>query len=353
MSIVHIVVPEGIDDPRTPSGGNTYDQRICRGLSALGWSVNELAVAGRWPDPDDADGTALTAVLDDIADGEAVLLDGLIASAVPDVLIPQADRLRLVVLVHTPLGTGPSSDDLVGKAEREALEAAVAVVTTSRWTRTWLLDRYGLAPASVHVAEPGVDPAALAPGSATGGDLLCVAAVTPAKGHDVLLAALATITDLPWRCVCVGSLDRDPDFVDRLRQQVTDSGLTDRVRFVGPRTGADLDTAYAAADALVLASSAETYGMVVTEALARGLPVITTTAGGLPEAIGRGADGIRPGLLVPPDDAGALAATLRRWLDDVGLRRRLRHAAAQRRVTLPNWAGTCERIAQVLTEAIG
>ena len=110
--------------------------------------------------------------------------------------------------------------------------------------------------------------------------------MTPGKGHDVLLDALATVTDLSWRCACVGSLDRDPAFADALRRRVRDGGLADRVCFPGPRTGADLDRSYAAADLLVLASRAETYGMVVTEALARGLPVVATDVGGVPEALG-------------------------------------------------------------------
>ena len=78
-----------------------------------------------------------------------------------------------------------------------------------------------------------------------------------------------------------------------------DSGLGDRVRFAGPRTGADLERSYAAADVLVLASRAETYGMVVTEALARGLPVVAAEVGGLTEALGHGADGMRPGAARP------------------------------------------------------
>ena len=202
----------------------------------------------------------------------------------------------------------------------------------------------------VHVAEPAVDAADLATGTAAGGALLCVAAVTPDKGHDVLLAALATVADLPWRCVCVGTLDRDPGFVDRLGRQAREGGIGDRVRFAGPRTGADLDAAYAAADVLVLASRAETYGMVVTEALARGLPVVATAVGGLPEALGRGADGSRPGLLVPPGDPAAFAAALRSWLGDTDLRQRLRHAAQERRVTLPGWSVTSDRISRVLAE---
>ena len=173
--------------------------------------------------------------------------------------------------------------------------------------------------------------------------------MTPAKGHDVLVAALTRIADLPWRCVCVGSLDRDPGFVDRLRREVRGGGLGDRVRFVGARTGADLDAAYAGADLLVLASRAETYGMVVTEALARGLPVVATAVGGLPEALGRSPGG-RPGLLVPADDPAALAAALRCWLDEPGVRQRLRAAVQDRRATLSGWSATSERIRRVLAE---
>ena len=77
-----------------------------------------------------------------------------------------------------------------GGREREVLAAAAAIITTSDWTRTTLSARYGLAAV---VAEPGVDAAPLAPGSAAGDALLCVAAVTPGKGHDVLLDALAPL----------------------------------------------------------------------------------------------------------------------------------------------------------------
>ena len=86
----------------------------------------------------------------------------------------------------------------------------------------------------------------------------------------------------------------------RTRPSARDGDIAGRVHFAGPLTAADLDAAYAAADLLVLASRAETYGMVVTEGLARGLPVVATSVGGLPSALGRGADGSRPGLLVCP-----------------------------------------------------
>ncbi|MFI7284522.1 glycosyltransferase family 4 protein [Micromonospora chersina] len=342
MTVVHVVLPGDIDDPASPSGGNGYDRRACQGLAALGWTVREHPVPGGWPHPGVADRTALAGVLAALPDGAAVLLDGLVASTVPEVLAPHARRLRLVVLVHLPL-----EDDV----EARALAAATAVVTTSEWTRRRLLDRYPLAADRVAVAPPGVDPAPVAPGSPAGARLLCVAAVTPLKGHDVLAAALARVTDLPWTCDWVGPLTRDPDFVARLRRQLADTGLADRVRLAGPRTGDDLAAAYAAADLLVLPSRRETYGMVVTEALARGVPVLASDTGGLPGTLGRSPDGERPGLLVPPADPAALAGALRRWLTEPDLRDRLRRAARQRRDTLTGWPVTAHRLAAALKEA--
>jgi len=175
--------------------------------------------------------------------------------------------------------------------------------------------------------------------------------VTPEKGHDVLLEALATAGDRSWRCLCVGSTDREPAFADALRRRARNGGINGRVSFAGPRTGAELDRAYASADLLVLASLAETYGMVVTEALARGVPAVATDVGGVAEALGRGDDGTRPGLLVPPGDAAALGDALRAWLDDAELRTRLRRAARQRRAALRGWPATTAVVADVLAGA--
>ena len=157
---MHVVLPDGVDDPARPSGGNTYDRRICLGLLALGWSLQQHVVPGSWPTPDAAARAALTVTIARIPDGAVVLLDGLIASTVPDVLVPQALRLRLVVLVHMPIGldapTGDAPDhdtsnEVAGRAavaasERAVLSAAAAVVTTSPWTRDLLLERYPLQP---------------------------------------------------------------------------------------------------------------------------------------------------------------------------------------------------------------
>ena len=354
MSAVHFVVPDGIDDPARPSGGNAYDRHICRELGALGWSVYEHAVPGRWPRPDAEALAALTGLVERIPDGALALLDGLVASTAPEVLVPHAARLRLVVLVHMPLGHWPADDavEATRRRERAVLRAAAAIVTTSQWSRSRLLGLYQLAPDRLRVAQPGVDRAALATGTAHGGSLMCVAAVSFEKGHDVLVEALLAISEQWWQCLCVGSLDRDPSFVEELRRRTVDGGLSDRVSFPGPRTGAELDRSYAAADVMVLASRAETYGMVVAEALARGLPVIATEVGGVTEALGYGADGMQPGLLVPPDDPAAVAAALRAWLGDAGLRRRLQLAACERRESLPGWSTTASALSGVLGEVL-
>jgi glycosyltransferase involved in cell wall biosynthesis len=349
MRTVHVVLPEGIDDPTRPSGGNVYDRRLCRGLAGLGWTVREHVAPGRWPAPHREARARLAQVVRRLPTGALVVVDGLVAPSIPEVLVPAAERVRLVVLVHMVAErSGPGSPD---RAECEVLRAAAAVVTTSAWSRSRLLATYPLRATDVHVARPGVDAAALAAGSPSGGRLTCVASLTPGKGHELLLTALGMVRDLAWTCVCVGSVVRDPEHVRRVRERLRGVGLEDRVVLAGPRTGRDLDATYAATDLLVLPTRAESYGMVVPEALAHGVPVAATSVGGVPEALGRLSDGRRPGLLVPPGDPLALAAALRRWLSDARLRESLRQAARLRRETLTPWTRTSTRVSQVLIEA--
>jgi glycosyltransferase involved in cell wall biosynthesis len=348
MTTVHVVVPDGIDDAARPSGGNKYDRRLCDELAAAGWDVAEIRTPGRWPWPDHAALSQLARTVAAVPDDGLVLLDGLIASVAAAVLVPEADRLRLVVLVHMPLGGVAVAEE----SERAVLSQARAVVTTSSWTREGLLDRYRLPPEAVHVARPGADLDDEAPGTPSGGRLLCVAAVVPHKGHDALLDALRGITQPEWSCTFVGALDRDPEFVDSLRRQAADSGILERILFLGARVGEQLRREYLAADVLVLPTRREAYGMVVTEALAFGLPVIATAVGGVPEALGRTAEGA-PGVLVPPDDTGRLTEALAAWLRNEDLRIQWRRAARLRRTALSGWDATARQLAHTLASAAG
>jgi glycosyltransferase involved in cell wall biosynthesis len=338
---LYAVLPRGVDDPTRPSGGNVYDRRVLSGLRAFGRPVVELEVAGGWPAPEPADLHELDASLVGIPEGSLVLVDGLVASGAAAVLPHYAGRLRIVVLLHMPIGPD--------RGEELVLGSAAAVVTTSAWSRERLRGWYGLR--RVEVARPGADAIEhLPPRDAAGGgtSFLCVAAVHPGKAHDLLFEALAALGDRAWTLTCAGSLDVDPDHVAALQTQVYARSWERRVIFTGPLAAGPLATAYDAADLLVLPSRSESYGMVVVEALAHGLPVVATAVGGLPEALGHAPDGGLPGLLVPPEDPAALAGVLRAWLDDPGLRERLGQAAARRRPTLRRWDETVAELAAVL-----
>jgi glycosyltransferase involved in cell wall biosynthesis len=347
---VHVIVPEGFDNPGQPTGGNIYDRKVCAGLAEAGWEVLVATVAAAWPVPDSGARADLARIVSAIPDGEIALIDGLIASPTAAQLLLHAGRISMTVLLHMPLATALDTphDASAQRSERAVLRAATGVVVTSEWTRQQVLTRYEIPADQVHVARPGVDQVA-APPRPVPGHLICVGTLGRHKGQDLLVDALAELGDLDWNCVLAGSLDRDPEFVDQLQTRITRLGYGHRVRLTGVLTGAVLSRAYTTADLLVAPSRSETYGMAVTEALAHGLPVIAAAVGGLPEALGSAPDGTRPGQLIPPGDPAALAAAIGGWLDDERLRHRLRAAARKQRSDLRGWEQTTQEMANALT----
>ncbi|MFC0106869.1 glycosyltransferase family 4 protein [Kibdelosporangium aridum subsp. largum] len=343
-AVITFVVPGDIDDQAVPSGGNVYDRRMVRALGAT-----EVAIAGTWPTPDDKARQDLASALARMDEGATVLIDGLVACGVPEVVVPQARRLRLAVLVHLPLadetGLDPDLAKDLNTRERETLHAAGMVIATSPWAARRIVQHHWLDGDRVHAVPPGTDPAPLAPGTDGRSRLLCVAAVTQRKGQDRLVEALEDARDLPFSCELVGSLRRDTDYVLRLHEMIKESGLADRVTMTGPKTGAQLEASYAAADLFVLPSHTETYGMVLTEALARGIPVLATKVSAMPETVGKAPDGTVPGILT-----WRLADALRRFFTDAPLRDKLRAAAHARRETLIDWDTAAHQLADVLAD---
>jgi glycosyltransferase involved in cell wall biosynthesis len=353
---LHVVLPGRVDDPATPSGGNTYDRRACAALVATGRPVHPLVVTGNWPTPAAADLDRLGAALDTVPDGATVLLDGLVGCAAPAVVEHAAGRLRLAVLVHLPLAdeTGLTLSEAAARTagQTRALRAAAVVVATSEAVGRRLRAEPALTGVAVRVATPGVDRAPLTVPEPSGGRLVCVASLTPRKGQDVLVEALGGLTEPAWSLVCAGP-GRRSEFADGLRARLAAAGLADRVTLTGPLAEPAVRDLYARADLLVLPSRAEPYGMVVTEALARGVPVVAGDVDGIPEALGRAADGTLPGLLVPPGDPVTLRAALRRWLTDPLLRKGSRAAALDRRSRLTGWDVTAAALAAALDTAAG
>ena len=230
-------------------------------------------------------------------------------------------------------------------SERRALAAARRVLVTGDRTAATLGD-YGVAQDRVAVVEPGTDRAPLARGSGSADvHLLCVASVIPRKGHELLIEALASIPETAWHLSCVGSLVRHPDIVERLGARVTAAGLDNRITFAGEMTASELDVWYDRADVFVLATMYEGYGMAVAEALARGLPIVSTQTGDIPRITGNhGASA----LLVRPGDVDGLAEALSAAIRDADLRARLGAGARHVRERLPTWEDSVATLDRVL-----
>lgn len=332
-----------------PSGGTIYNERIARA-----WGVDIEWLPGRWPFPSDADLRLLRYTLLPVsgARSEAVLLDGLIGCAAPEVLREaRTAGARIVLVVHLPLpaetGLTPHEIDTLAASEAASLEHASAVVATSRWAAADLHQRYGFA--DVHVAEPGADPSPLAPGS-TPPRLVTVAAYSPRKNHGLLIEALGSpsLQDLEWSALWVGA-DPTGDAWQSTVAAVAAAGLTSRIDVQGPASGADLDATWAGADVLLLPSRAETYAMVVAEALACGVPAMVGADTGAAETLrGDTLDAGMPGLALPTDDPNPWAKAIREWLTSPAQRRAWGDAARRRRSQLPSWQRSADVIALVM-----
>jgi glycosyltransferase involved in cell wall biosynthesis len=331
------------------TGGSIYDRRMVEGLRALGWSVEVRELDPTFPEPT-ADALAGAAgALSAIADTELVVVDGLAFGAMPDVLGAHSSRLNLVALVHMPLALEVGIDAAVAtrrrQAEVRALRLARAVVVTGRATIETLAAIGHGTPQPVLV-EPGCDPAPLASGSdGRTPHLLCVAAVTRGKGHEGLLRAFAAL-DAPATLTCVGSLTRDPATADKVVRLVESWSLGDRASFVGELSAAALAAEYNRADVFVLNTLRETYGMAVSEALAHGLPVVSTRTGAIPDLVGSDGDA---GILVDVGDDAAFRAALSAIVTDAGKRAHCRSAAVRARARLQPWSCAVQRLADVLS----
>jgi glycosyltransferase involved in cell wall biosynthesis len=336
-----LLVPGGLT---RCSGRYRYDRQIVQGLRALGWTVGVTMVDASFPAPTPEALDEVDRIFAAQRDNALVMVDGLVLGAIPEQIERVAHRMTIVGLVHHLLAadTGLDAVDAAVVAEREgqALRAATGHIAPSFGIARAIV-ACGVPRDQVAVVIPGTDPAARAEGSrgrpgarrSTPVELVCVGSLIPRKGHDVLLDAVAELRLLPWHLTCVGSDSVAPDHVTSLREQIDISGLADQVTLAGEVDDPKLEHALQHADVFVLATQHEGYGMAVAEALRRGIPVVSTMAGAIPELVGF--DG---GSVVPIADADAFAAALEPIVGDHARRAEMAAGALAQGAALPLWS---------------
>jgi glycosyltransferase involved in cell wall biosynthesis len=329
--VIVFAVPGDLD---APTGGYAYCRRVVAELRALGRTVEVMGLGEGFPDTAETVRRAAVARIAARAATASVVVDGLALGVLPE--LAAAAPGRYVGLVHHPLALETGLDReraaRLVVSEKAALAGAAQVIATSATTARLLMSDYGVAADRLAVVRPGTDPAPYARGAADPPALLSVGSLVPRKGHDVLLAAVAEVRDLPLGLTIVGDAGRDGACAAALGAQIAAQGLSDRVTLAGAVDAGTLARLYDEADLFVLASRHEGYGMAYAEAIAHGLPVIGTTAGAIPEVVG-GA-----GLLVAPDDPKGFAAALRHLLGNGEARKALAAKARAAAADLPRWS---------------
>lgn len=333
----------------TPTGGYIYDRRIIDGLQSLGWQVELLSLGAGFPYPSARTLEEAAKLLQAIAPDILIVMDGLALGVLPEAVAACAKKNPVIALVHHPLAleSGLSSEQALAfrSSETEALRHVVRVIVTGPATARDLARSFEVRPESIEVVCPGTARAPLAQGS--GSDtlhLLSVGSVTPRKGFDILLAALHPLAHLPWTLSIAGDLSRDARAPSQLKHDIERFGFESRVQALGVVDDRQLDALYRTADVFVLASLFEGYGMAFAEALARGLPVIGTTGGAIPDTVPSGA-----GILVAPGDIERLTQALRNVMQDSVLRATLSAGAKKAAALQPTWEESAERFGEILS----
>ncbi len=333
-------------DLATLTGGYIYARRVMAALLAAGWAARHVALPGGFPHPSRDDLADTRRIFAALPAKAIVIVDGLAYGAMTPETVAGLD-LTIVALIHHPLalesGLTFARAAILRTSEHTMLALAKSVIVPSPSTAETLVQDYGVSRTRIVIAEPGTDPGMRAAGNDGRLHLLTVATITPRKGHDVLMQALAGIKDLAWQSQLVGSATRDPAMAQQVQRLIAERGLSNRVVLSGELTDEALAAAYLGADIFVLPSRHEGYGMVFAEALAHGLPIIACDAGAVSKTVPADA-----GILVPPDDPQALADALRRVISDTALRQKLSEAAWGYGKKLPTWSDTAAAVARAL-----
>ncbi len=339
---VYFAVP---GDLSNLTGGYGYDRELIKGLSQLGIPVELLSLSAEFPAPGTAALAETARIFANLPDGALVIIDGLAFGVMDTIAQQHSQRLTLIALCHHPLafetGISEAQKKLLQASESYALNAARAIIVTSAATAQLLVKYFSVADEKIVLARPGTHRQEFARSDNQTPQLLTVATLTKRKGHDVLIKALAQIKHLSWSARWIGSAAFDPEWATNLTQLIQSTGLENRIALLGNRD--DLTEEYQSADAFILPSHFEGYGMAFAEAISFGLPIIAARAGAVPDLVPPDA-----GTLVAPADENALAVAISELLTNHNYRQQLQLGAERAALTLPTWEDCAAIVADTI-----
>ena len=271
--------------------------------------------------------------------------------------------LPLVSVFHTlarvKADTGDHEPQRRIDAEAEVIRCSDAIIANSRAEADQLEHYYHADPSRVEVVPPGVDHAFFSPGNKLGartalglGDepvLLFVGRIQPLKGAAVAVEAVARSAHRDAKLLIVGGASgaEGNGEVGRVHALVDELHMRDRVVFIPPQPHHVLSTYYRAADAVLVPSRSESFGLVALEAAACGTPVIAAAVGGLLTLVDDG----HTGFLIDSRDPRHYTATIDRLLGDDTLSRAL-SAGAVKSAASYTWATTAARLRRIYADLV-
>ncbi len=325
----------------TISGASFYHRRLLAAWNDMGGTSEVVALADT-PAPD------FVERLDETA---SIIIEGG-AFEVAEAVIPALQARGAVALIHHPTALEPGTPEPRRRALK-ALELGVlpgfrTVIAASTQIAERLTQEFGVRANRIAVLVPGTDHQIrrVIDGTAPFGSpctILSLGTLTYRKGHDILLKALATLSDLDFHLILAGE-PRDASYAAELTALTEQLGLTDRVERQGALEGAALDAAWARADLFALATRFEGFGMVIAEAMARGLPVAITDGGAAGSLVANGA-----GIVAPVNDVAQLAKAMRRLIFSPALRAEMGGIAWAHARTLPEWPDQAAALKAILS----
>jgi len=269
------------------TGGYLYNKKIAEGLTQRGFLVQMISLPGPESDKQKTENECL-AQFRKLERGSHVLADSLVMGTLHRVIRKFRDRLDIVGLVHLPVTFDPVSGDrnkILAGFELEAMNNVRHLIVTGRYMMKMLVNA-GVSPERISLVEPGVDnfprkqDYALLPY-----ELLCISNYSPLKAQLVLIKALSRLRNRNWSLQLYGNRSTGREYLAELESRISNEKLADRVRIHDKLDHGEITAPFLKSDLFVLPSLFESYGMVLTESLAHGIPVVTTMGGNIPETV--------------------------------------------------------------------